>query len=222
MTALNSNQLYWLARYAGLVDSRARIAAAIALAESGGNSDAHNGNAATGDDSYGLWQINMIGAMGPARRVEFGIASNDALLNPATNARAMARMSGGGLNFTPWTTYTRGTYLQYLGSINTSGDMKTALKSILAAQTGLVATPSGLAIPGIPAGQNPLGGLSGVTNLVTKTGKALTWLSTPANWWRIAGITAGAILIIISLVNLLQPALKAGASVAAPIVKAVA
>ncbi len=71
MTALNSNQLYWLARYAGLVDSRARIAAAIALAESGGNSDAHNGNAATGDDSYGLWQINMIGAMGPARRVEF-------------------------------------------------------------------------------------------------------------------------------------------------------
>ncbi len=112
--------------------------------------------------------------------------------------------------------------MQYLGSINTSGDMKTALKSILAAQTGLVATPSGLAIPGIPAGQNPLGGLSGVTNLVTKTGKALTWLSTPANWWRIAGITAGAILIIISLVNLLQPALKAGASVAAPIVKAVA
>ena len=41
-----------------------RIMAAIAMAESGSNAEAHNDNANTGDNSYGLWQINMLGSMG--------------------------------------------------------------------------------------------------------------------------------------------------------------
>ena len=37
---------------------------AIAMAESSGDSAALNNNPNTGDLSYGLWQINMIGDMG--------------------------------------------------------------------------------------------------------------------------------------------------------------
>jgi hypothetical protein len=42
------------------------VAVAIALAESGGNPAAHN--PVPPDDSWGLWQINMRGHLGPVRR----------------------------------------------------------------------------------------------------------------------------------------------------------
>lgn len=59
---------------------------AIAMRESGGRADAYNGNRATGDDSYGLLQINMLGDNGPWLRQRFGLASNEQLLDPLTNA----------------------------------------------------------------------------------------------------------------------------------------
>ena len=116
---------YDYASAAGCSADQARTAAAVAQAESGGNPRAHN--AVPPDDSYGLWQINMLGPLGPARRAAFGISSNDALYDPATNARAMFQVSGGCSNFNPWTTYTHGTYRAFLqpapggGSIS-SGD----------------------------------------------------------------------------------------------------
>ena len=64
-------------------------AAAIAShmgGESRGNPTAYN---FTGPDlSYGLWQINMKGAMGPERRRLWGLKSNDELYDPPTNAKA--------------------------------------------------------------------------------------------------------------------------------------
>jgi hypothetical protein len=66
---------------------------AIALRESGGNPDAHNPNPP--DDSYGLWQINMLGALGTARLQEFGLATKEQLYDPATNAAAAYRIWGG-------------------------------------------------------------------------------------------------------------------------------
>ena len=92
----------------------APVAAAIGLAESGGNPESHNNNPATGDDSWGIWQINMIGGLGPTRRQRFGIQSNSQLTDPMTNARAAVELSNGGTNFTPWTTFTHGTYLKFL------------------------------------------------------------------------------------------------------------
>lgn len=109
---LSFGDLYDLATGAGLDPASAAIAAAVALAESSGRPDAYNG--VGGDRSYGLWQINMIGNLGPARRAQLGITSNDQLYDPATNARAMALISGGGSNFGPWTTFTSGAYRQYL------------------------------------------------------------------------------------------------------------
>jgi hypothetical protein len=86
MAKLTPAQIYALARKAGFSRSEAISATAIALAESGGDPGAHNPNPP--DDSYGLWQINMLGAMGPERRRLFGITSNTELLDPHVNARA--------------------------------------------------------------------------------------------------------------------------------------
>ena len=87
---------------AGFSGQGLRTAYAIAERESSGRPSAFNGNAATGDLSYGLFQINMLGTMGPARRKQFGIASNEALFDPSVNARAAYQMSGGGTDFGPW------------------------------------------------------------------------------------------------------------------------
>lgn len=100
------------ARAQGLNPTNTAIAVAIALAESGGNTRAHN--AVPPDNSYGLWQINMLGSMGPERRKQFGLTSNDQLYDPNVNAKAMSAISNGGTNWKPWTTYTRGTYRAYM------------------------------------------------------------------------------------------------------------
>jgi hypothetical protein len=87
--------------------------AAIAMAESGGRSNAHNNNAATGDNSYGLWQVNMLGRMGPERRRSFGIGSNEALFDPAVNASA-ARKVFESQGFGAWSVFKSGAYKQFL------------------------------------------------------------------------------------------------------------
>jgi hypothetical protein len=107
-------QLEGLWIQAGGSAAAAPIAAAIALAESGGNPSSHNGNAGTGDDSWGLWQINMIGSMGPSRRAQFGLTSNTQLTDPLTNAKAAVALSNNGKNWSPWTTYTSGAYRKYM------------------------------------------------------------------------------------------------------------
>jgi Lysozyme like domain len=98
---------------AGFHGHAAEVAYAIAMAESGGNARAHNPNPP--DNSYGLFQVNMIGDLGPARRREFGLGSNNDLYNPSVNARVAYVLSGGGHNFGPWTTFTSGAYRQYMG-----------------------------------------------------------------------------------------------------------
>lgn len=110
---LSVGQLKSLAMAAGFNDRDASIMAAIAMAESGGRSGAHNNNAATGDNSYGLWQVNMLGRMGPERRRQFGIGSNEALFDPAVNASA-ARKVFESQGFGAWSVFKSGAYKQFL------------------------------------------------------------------------------------------------------------
>lgn len=112
MTLLTAAQIARVARDAGFRGEALTTAVAIAYAESGGRSDAHN--PVPPDDSYGLWQINMIGSLGPARREQFGLSSNSELWNPATNARAAFAISSRGGNFNPWTTYVNQSYRLHL------------------------------------------------------------------------------------------------------------
>lgn len=79
-----------------------KLAWGIVMRESRGGPTSHNENANTGDNSYGLFQINMIGGLGADRREKFGLSSNDELFDPVTNARVAFHMSGGGEDFGAW------------------------------------------------------------------------------------------------------------------------
>jgi len=108
---LTMEQLVGLAKGAGFSDREAVIMAAIAMAESGGNSNARNFKPP--DKSYGLWQINMFGSLGPARMKEYGLSSESQLLDPVTNAKAAyAIRKSQGLG--AWTVYKTGKYKNHL------------------------------------------------------------------------------------------------------------
>jgi len=83
---LTPAQLYSVNLAAGFNPADAQRMVAVQLAESGGNSRAFNGKGR--DLSYGISQINMLGEMGPERRRQFGISSNEQLYDPLVNARA--------------------------------------------------------------------------------------------------------------------------------------
>lgn len=100
----------------GLRGEPAAIAVAITQPESGRDPSKHNLNAKTRDDSWGWWQINMTAeAGGPGRLKALGLTSKSQLLDPYTNARAMALVSSGGSNFGPWTgSFKKGLHKPYL------------------------------------------------------------------------------------------------------------
>jgi hypothetical protein len=77
---------------------------AISHRESRWNSNAHNPNRGTGDNSYGLFQINMIEKYAAGRRKSFGIASDEDLFNPEVNVRAAKNLYDGRKNArqNPW------------------------------------------------------------------------------------------------------------------------
>jgi hypothetical protein len=108
MATLSAQEILAIAFRAGFSPDReeAVIATAIALAESAGNPRAHNDKPP--DDSFGLWQINMLGELGPDRRQKLGLSRNEELFDPSTNARA-ARLVflEAQSRFTPWSTFTK-------------------------------------------------------------------------------------------------------------------
>jgi hypothetical protein len=173
---LTDSQIAGYAKSAGVSGSNLAISVAIALAESGGNPTAHN--AIPPDNSYGLWQINMLGPLGPQRRSMLGISSNDALFDPATNARAMFKLSGGGQHWTPWTTYTSGRYRLYMAR--------------------------GTAAAGNPTGGTAGGSTTpvGLTDSLGNISKAVDTLSDPHTWVRVGYFVVGFILLIIAAFRL--------------------
>jgi hypothetical protein len=101
---LSPEQVKSLARNSGFTDAQADIVVKIAKGESSFDPKAHNPNASTGDNSYGLMQINMLGDMGPERRKLFGIQSNEQLKDPQTNMDAAFKIFQS-QGFPAWTVY---------------------------------------------------------------------------------------------------------------------
>jgi Lysozyme like domain len=93
----------------------APVAAAIAMAESGGDTESLNDTPATGDYSVGLWQINYYNGLRDSRTKKYG-TPEQLLADPNRQAKAAIDISGNGGNFSPWTTYTTGAYRQYLSA----------------------------------------------------------------------------------------------------------
>lgn len=104
-------QMQSILRQAGWPENLLVTMAAIGQAESSGIPTAHNPKPP--DDSYGLWQINMIGNLGPQRRARYGLSSNNDLYDPLVNARiALDVYNQQGLN--AWGPYVTGLYKKYL------------------------------------------------------------------------------------------------------------
>jgi len=101
-TTLSDKQLVGLLKVVGFKGKHLQEAWAVAKKESHGNPLSHNGNRKTGDNSYGLFQVNMLGQMGADRRAQYGLAKNAELLNPVVNAKIAYQMSNGGKNWSAW------------------------------------------------------------------------------------------------------------------------
>ncbi len=107
---LTDLDIYRTAIDAGFRPADALNLTAVALAESQGQTTAHN--PVPPDDSYGLWQINMLHS-GAAKRAAFGIGTNAELFDPKVNARA-AHVIFGWQGMGAWSTWLGRAYVQYL------------------------------------------------------------------------------------------------------------
>lgn len=101
-TNLTDSELKDLLSLVGFEGNNLKVAWSVVMKESRGNPDSHNKTTATGDNSYGLFQINMIGDLGAIRREKFGITKDAELLDPVTNAQAAYYMTGRGTNWSSW------------------------------------------------------------------------------------------------------------------------
>ena len=101
-TSLTDIELVWLLEAVGFKGQDLKEAWAIAKKESNGRPLAFNGNKLTGDNSYGIFQINMVDSLGEDRRTKFDLEHNAELFNPVTNAQIAMHMSGGGRDWTSW------------------------------------------------------------------------------------------------------------------------
>jgi len=179
VATLSDSQIAGAAKAAGFSGSNLAKAVAIALAESSGNPNAHN--AVPPDNSYGLWQINMLGSMGPARRKQFGLSSNEQLFDPVTNAKAAYAIASGGKNFRLWSSYTSGAYLRYMSRANkAAGNPDTSVSQAGFEQTGLGDV---LSFPG-------------------KIVDFFEFLTDPNTWLRLGLIVGGGVLVAVALVQI--------------------
>lgn len=187
---ISDAQIAGAAKAAGFSGEAIATITAIALAESSGNIYAHN--AIPPDNSYGLTQINMLGAMGPERRKRYGLTSNDQLFDPVTNMRAAYDISSQGKNWRPWSTYTAGNYRLYLARARKAAG-----------------SPSG-DLP--PIGRTPADQI-GISDGIDSAGKAVDFLSAWQTWARAGMIIGGGILVLVALTVMSGTTSRLGAAV---------
>jgi hypothetical protein len=102
---LTKAELKDLLKAVGFEGKALKTAWAVAMKESNGRPVAYNGNRDTGDNSYGVFQINMIGNLGDVRREKFDLTNNKDLFDPVTNAEIAFHMTNGGEDWSSWKIY---------------------------------------------------------------------------------------------------------------------
>ena len=172
------------------------MAAAIAMAESGGNSDAVSRPNTDGSIDRGLFQINSIHGAPSTTAVE-------------PNVRYAIQLSKNGNHWTPWTVFKTGAYRKYFdGQGSLVGE-------------SVVDVPSpGLSIP------NPLGdiatALAAIVAPATLLMKVGPWISDPKNMIRVAQVVFGGVLGIVGIALLNLSLVKEMSDEILPIAKSVA
>lgn len=106
----NVDQLVQQAYVVGIPSAQLATAAAIALAESGGETFVKGGPNSDGTFDYGLWQINDI-----HKNDSFVPNGNmQSMFDPGNNAKAMFVLSGGGTNWKAWSSFGNRSYLEHM------------------------------------------------------------------------------------------------------------
>jgi len=117
-TSLTDSQLVELLKAVGFKGKALKTAWAVAKAESNGRPFAFNGNTKTGDSSYGIFQINMLGVLGPDRRDKFELDLNAELFSPVRNAEIVYHMTQGGTDWSSWSSYNKGAHYKWLNKFD--------------------------------------------------------------------------------------------------------
>jgi len=112
---LSDTELKNLLKATGFEGVALKKAWAIAKTESNGRPMAYNGNRNTGDSSYGIFQINMLGNLGIDRKEKFELKSNILLFDPVINAEITYYMTQGGNDWSSWPSYNSGKMKEWLG-----------------------------------------------------------------------------------------------------------
>lgn len=169
-----------VAKYAGLYAmADPTTAVAVALAEHHGKivETAVNRNS-NGTIDTGIWQINSV------HERAHPTWTSEWLKDPKNNAEAMAVVSKGGADWSPWSTYKDGSYKQYMTEA-------AAARDDVSGTGGLGSIP------------NPLDVVDDVAGALTKIGSALGtfigFLTDPNTWRRIALIGLGGAVVVVGL-----------------------
>ena len=101
-TPFTDEELAYMLSTVGFEGRALKVAWAVAKKESNGRPLALNDNVKTGDHSYGMFQINMIGGLGVARRDKYDLKSNTDLFDPVVNAKIAYHMSNEGSDWSSW------------------------------------------------------------------------------------------------------------------------
>lgn len=174
---LSPAQIAQYAAAAGFSGNDLLTAVDIALAESNGNPNVYNPEAAAaggtpqGQGSYGLWQIYL------KKHPEFAGAN---LADPQTNANAAYSIYAVAGGFAPWSTYTSGEYGMYespavLAAVAAVGGPQQAAPLTLDASTGQPVTSAPLYAAVDPSMLLPVAGPS-LTDVLVWGGLALAAL----------------------------------------------
>ncbi len=111
---LTDGELKELLSAVGFEGKALKQAWAIAKSESNSRPMAYNGNRKTGDSSYGIFQINMLGELGIDRKEKFDLKSNILLFDPVINAEITYYMTKGGLDWSSWSSLGGDRYKEFL------------------------------------------------------------------------------------------------------------
>lgn len=196
MSTLSPGAILAYCLAAGWRGQDALDAMGVALAESSGNTETTSANP-DGGTNVGLFQLDTPGGVGHG----YSIAQ---LKNPALNAQvAHAGWVKDGKTFAKhWATWPEPAKTRQLEAVR---------KDITLPSLVNVGTDS-LFLPGSPGDvltkqqQNAQSSSSGTdSNPLTQISKILAWVSTPANWGRIALVVVGGGLVIAGLNQIAKP-----------------
>jgi murein DD-endopeptidase MepM/ murein hydrolase activator NlpD len=135
--ALSNSELISILSGAGFSGSSLETAFRVVRAESGGVAARHSDPSLLKDDSYGLFQINMLGDMGTRRNAnylktygQYGYKGPESLYDPTINARIAYDISKGGTKWTDaWTNTSKKLGITGGGDVGYGASMPSQLQS---------------------------------------------------------------------------------------------